>query len=67
MPGNRAPLSELMPAMRRGGVAAVSEIGVLGDPTTATERDGAALFTAMVDGCVHRVSAWSPDAHGMLR
>ena len=35
-PGNRAPLAELMPAMRSGGVAAVSEVGVLGDPTTAT-------------------------------
>jgi mycofactocin system creatininase family protein len=66
VPGNRAPLSELMPAMRRGGVAAVSEIGVLGDPTTATEEDGARLFAAMVDGCVRRVSAWSPDARGML-
>jgi mycofactocin system creatininase family protein len=66
VPGNRAPLSELMPAMRRGGVAAVSEIGVLGDPTTATERDGAQLFAAMVDECARRVSAWSPDARGML-
>ena len=66
VPGNRAPLSELMPAMRRGGVAAVSEIGVLGDPTTATEQDGEQLFAAMVDGCVRRVSAWNPDARGML-
>ncbi|MGH3583581.1 MAG: creatininase family protein, partial [Mycobacterium sp.] len=66
VPGNSAPLSELMPAMRRGGVAAVSEIGVLGDPTTATEQDGEQLFAAMVDGCVRRVSAWAPDARGML-
>ena len=36
VPGNSAPLAELLPAMRSGGVAAVSELGVLGDPTTAT-------------------------------
>ena len=38
--------------MRRGGVAAVSELGVLGDPTTATAAEGARLFAEMVDGCV---------------
>ena len=32
LPGNSAPLAELMPRMRRGGIAAVSELGVLGDP-----------------------------------
>ena len=40
VPGNSAPLAELLPAMRNGGVAAVSELGVLGDPTTATATDG---------------------------
>ena len=66
VPGNSAPLAELLPAMRSGGVAAVSELGVLGDPTTATAADGARLFAEMVDGCVGRVARWRPDRDGML-
>ncbi|GAA1690368.1 putative mycofactocin system creatinine amidohydrolase family protein MftE [Mycolicibacterium murale] len=66
-PGNSAPLAELMPRMRHGGVAAVSEVGVLGDPTTATAVDGARLFDEMVTVCSERVTRWSPDADGMLR
>jgi mycofactocin system creatininase family protein len=65
-PGNRAPLSELLPAMRKGGVAAVSELGVLGDPTAATAADGQRLFAEMVDGCVRRISRWNPNRDGML-
>ncbi|MBX7447039.1 MULTISPECIES: mycofactocin biosynthesis peptidyl-dipeptidase MftE [Mycobacteriaceae] len=67
VPGNRAPLTDLMPAMRRGGVAAVSSLGVLGDPTTATAEDGGRIFAEMVDGCVERVRRWTPDREGMLR
>lgn len=66
-PGNRAPLRDLMPSMRRGGVAAVSAIGVLGDPSTATATEGEQIFKAMVDGCVRAVSGWAPGADGMLR
>ena len=66
VPGNRAPLSELLPAMRSGGVAAVSELGVLGDPTTATATDGERLFAEMVEGCVRRIARWNPDRDGML-
>lgn len=66
VPGNRAPLAELLPAMRNGGVAAVSELGVLGDPTTATARDGERLFAEMVDGCVGRIARWKPNRDGML-
>lgn len=64
--GNIAPLTELMPHLRRGGVAAVSELGVLGDPTTATAEEGARIFADMVDGCVRRISRWTPDRNGML-
>ncbi|MBX7432083.1 mycofactocin biosynthesis peptidyl-dipeptidase MftE [Mycobacterium sp. Y57] len=67
VPGNRAPLSELMPDMIRGGVAAVSSLGVLGDPTTATAEEGRKIFAEMVDACVNRVSRWAPDQEGMLR
>ena len=66
VPGNRAPLAELLPAMRSGGVAAVSELGVLGDPTTATGVDGERLFTEMVEGCARRIERWNPDRDGML-
>ena len=48
--GNSAPLPELLPSMRRGGVAAVSAVGVLGDPTTATAAEGERMFAEMVDG-----------------
>ncbi len=66
VPGNRAPLGELMPAMRQGGIAAVSEVGILGDPTTATAQEGARIFAEMVGGCLRRVTRWMPDRDGML-
>ena len=47
--GNGAPLPELLPSMRRGGVAAVSSVGVLGDPTTATASEGKRIFAEMVE------------------
>jgi mycofactocin system creatininase family protein len=65
-PGNRAPLSELMPEMLQGGVAAVSSLGVLGDPTTATAEEGRRIFAEMVDSCWARIVRWSPDREGML-
>jgi creatinine amidohydrolase len=64
--GNRAPLSDLLPSMRRGGVAAVSPVGVLGDPTTATAAEGERIFAEMVDECVRRVVRWVPGPDGML-
>ena len=66
-PGNRAPLAELLPQLRRDGVATVSPLGVLGDPTTATAREGRRLFADMVDSAVAAVHSWSPGPAGMLR
>ncbi len=66
-PGNRAPLAHLIASMRRGGVAAVSEVGVLGDPTTASAAEGERIFAEMVDGCVRAIRNWAPSADGMLR
>lgn len=66
VPGNSAPLGQLMPAMRQGGMAAVSDVGILGDPTTATAEEGARIFAEMVDGCLQRVTRWTPDRNGML-
>ncbi len=64
--GNRTPLPELLGSMRRGGVAAVSRVGVLGDPTTATAGEGERILAEMVDGCVRRVVRWVPGPDGML-
>ncbi|MBO0849744.1 MAG: mycofactocin biosynthesis peptidyl-dipeptidase MftE [Pseudonocardia sp.] len=47
--GNTTPLSELMPALRTGGLAAVTENGVLGDPSGANAAEGAAMLDAMVE------------------
>jgi mycofactocin precursor peptide peptidase len=66
VPGNRAPLGQLMPALRQGGIAAVSDVGILGDPTTATAEEGARIFTEMIDGCWQRVARWAPDRDGLL-
>jgi mycofactocin precursor peptide peptidase len=64
--GNGAPVHELLPSMRRGGVAAVSRVGVLGDPTTATAAEGRRIFGEMVDCCASRVARWLPGPVGML-
>ncbi len=64
--GNTAPLPELLPALRSGGVAAVSPVGVLGDPTTATADEGSRIFAEMVESCVRRIGAWQPSSGGML-
>lgn len=58
--GNEAPVSDLMPRMRAGGVAAVSPVGVLGNPTTASAEEGSRIFAEMVDTCASRVAAWVP-------
>jgi mycofactocin precursor peptide peptidase len=65
-PGNGAALSDLLPSMRRGGVAAVSEVGILGDPTDATAVEGERMLAEMVDDCLGRVGRWAPAAAGML-
>lgn len=65
--GNTEPLQELLPRLRRGGVAAVSEAGVLGDPTTASAAAGGRILAEMVEDCALRVGRWQPDPGGMLR
>ncbi len=65
-PGNTAPLADLMPQLRAGGVRSVSESGVLGDPTTATAADGKRFFAEMAGDCIGRVRRWCPQREGML-
>lgn len=66
VPGNTAPLSELMPALRRGGVAAVSASGILGDPTTGSAEAGSRIFADMLADCLRRIRRWAPGPDGML-
>lgn len=47
-PGATEPLVDLMPALRSGGVRAVSPNGVLGDPTGATAAEGERILDALV-------------------
>jgi creatinine amidohydrolase len=42
--GNPAPLQELLPKLKRGGVRAVSRSGVLGDPHGASAQEGERLL-----------------------
>lgn len=46
--GDTRPIQELMPALRSGGVAAVSASGVLGDPSGATAEYGELLLERWV-------------------
>ncbi|BAX99280.1 hypothetical protein MSTE_03982 [Mycobacteroides stephanolepidis] len=64
--GNSAPLRELMAPMRAGGVAAVSAIGVLGDPTTASSQEGARMLATMTRQCADAVRRWTPGTDGRL-
>ena len=65
--GNTAPLGHLLPAMRAGGVAAVSVNGVLGDPTGASPDEGERLLAAMAADLIAALARWTPDGSGRLR
>lgn len=56
--GNVRPLPQLLPALRTGGVRAVSPNGVLGDPTGANRAEGAALLEELVTDLRARVETW---------
>jgi mycofactocin precursor peptide peptidase len=56
--GNPAPLGELMPVLRAGGMAAVSANGVLGDPRHASAEQGRALLAAEHERMARIVRAW---------
>ena len=62
--GNTSPLADLMPALRSGGVAAVSPNGVLGDPRTATLDAGSRLLDRLTTDLIAATRAardlWTP-------
>jgi len=53
--GCATPVRDLLPAMREGGVAAVSPNGVLGDPAGSGAAEGERLLAAMVDSALARL------------
>lgn len=57
--GDARPLAELMPALRAGGVAAVSANGVLGDPAGATVEEGDALLDELAADLAAAVQTFS--------
>jgi creatinine amidohydrolase len=58
--GDRRPLPELLPILRRDGVRGVTGTGVLGDPTTATAERGRQLLDDLAAALVAHVDAWHP-------
>jgi mycofactocin system creatininase family protein len=65
-PGRLEPLHELLPALRSGGMAAVSANGVLGDPTQATVVAGSRLLEDLVRRLRADVRDWRVREDGML-
>lgn len=65
-PGERRPLSALMPRLRTQGVRAVSPNGVLGDPTGASAAQGRSLLRELAADTAARLAAWHPDDQGRL-
>jgi mycofactocin precursor peptide peptidase len=63
-PGDTRPLAEIWPLLRAGGVRAVSESGVLGDPAGATAGAGRALLDGLSAALIREVAAWHPEVPG---
>jgi creatinine amidohydrolase len=56
--GSRSPLVSLMPALRAGGVRAVSPNGVLGDPAGASPAEGEEILSYWTESLAGRVDEW---------
>jgi creatinine amidohydrolase len=65
--GSTARLLDLIDDLRSGGVRAVSENGVLGDPTGASAAEGRALLAAAVDDLCALLAAWLVPGIGATR
>jgi creatinine amidohydrolase len=57
-PGDTRPLAETLPIMRGGGVHAVSQSGVLGNPTGATAIEGSRLLDDLAAVLIDEVETW---------
>ena len=63
-PGDTRPLAEIWPVLRARGVRAVSESGVLGDPSGATADAGRTLLDGLAAALIREVAAWHPEVPG---
>lgn len=57
---SESTLAELMALLRADGLRAASTSSVLGDPTTATAVEGAALLAELGAALIRQVRAWQP-------
>lgn len=60
VPGETRPLAELMPALRAGGVRAVTPTGILGDPTGASAAEGERVLELLASDLLRDVDSWWP-------
>jgi creatinine amidohydrolase len=58
--GDVRSLAETWPLLRSGGVRAVTDTGVLGDPTHATITAGRRLLDVLAARLIHDVATWCP-------
>jgi len=63
--GATAPLGDLLPALRAGGVAAVSANGVLGDAAGAAAADGCAVLDALVADLLAAIAGLLTERSGL--
>ncbi|MRH86742.1 mycofactocin biosynthesis peptidyl-dipeptidase MftE [Nocardia sp. SYP-A9097] len=62
VPGDSRPLAEIMPMLRAGGLRAVTETGILGDPTGANPEAGQRLLETLTAALLDDVTAWLTSA-----
>jgi mycofactocin precursor peptide peptidase len=62
-PGDTRPLRTVLPTLQSAGVRAVSENGILGDPTGASAEEGEKLLEAATTELATAVREW-PDREG---
>jgi creatinine amidohydrolase len=58
IPGDTRPLTQTWPLLRAGGVRAVTDTGVLGDPTGANAEEGERLLHDLASALIAQVEAW---------
>jgi creatinine amidohydrolase len=58
VPGDIRPLTKTWPKLRAGGLRAVSDSGILGDPTGADGVEGMALLDELAGALIRAVDAW---------
>jgi creatinine amidohydrolase len=56
--GTTTPLSDIIGDLRDHGVRAVSDNGVLGDPTRANAEDGRSILDAWTTSLVDAIRTW---------